>query len=342
MCVKEFLGYNCGHCAIPYLRQCPVSASNPTFPPCKYPAERPIFTNENCHPCSRVLWNAKVLAEEEAHRKRHQLGECDCSVIFDAADRERRLRPRSTRGKGNANERAQGEPVEAGRIEGKRFRDGERGSSNFGYDAHRNNDGPAGPRPYEYGGGGARESQQEWAPQQSKSGITYEYAGYHFEGPGPVRSDMEHLARGLGIPQGGYVPPQYLHSNTLMMDQPGAGMKWYPEKQGQLPVLPPFPIFPTVPSAPALPNIAAIMDAPPLAHPDQFFGPAELSSFQAYQEDYPRFIKKKAASEPAETRNPSFSPASDSTQVHEDDVGMNDEESPLVVSSSGVVNIMPM
>ncbi|PVH88554.1 hypothetical protein DL98DRAFT_628578 [Cadophora sp. DSE1049] len=338
MCVKEFLGYNCGHCAIPYLRQCPVSASNPTFPPCKYPAERPIFTNENCHPCSRVLWNAKVLAEEDAHRKRHQQGDCDCPVIFDAADRERRLRPRSGKGKGKGKELTQGEFVEAGRAEGENLCDEERGSSNFGYDAHRDNDGPAGPRQYDNGGDSAREFQQGLALQGLKSSFTYEYAGYRFEGPGPVRSDMEHLARGLGIPQGGYVPPQYLHPNTLMMNQPGAGMKWYPDKQDQLPVLPPFPTFPT---GPAPSTVPAIMAAP-LNQPTEFFGPAELSSLSTYQENYPRFLKKKSASEPAETRNSSFSPASESTQVHEEDVGMIEEDSPLVVSSSGVVNTMPM
>ncbi len=104
MCVKEFLGYNCGHYSTPYLRQCPITSSNPTFPACKFPAERPIFTNENCHPCARVLWNIKVLAEEEAHHERHRRGDCDCSTIFDSEERERRLRPRSGKGKGKEKE----------------------------------------------------------------------------------------------------------------------------------------------------------------------------------------------------------------------------------------------
>ena len=30
-------------------------------------------------------------------------------------------------------------------------------------------------------------------------------------------------------PTRGYVPPQYLRASTLAMNQPGAGMKWYPE-----------------------------------------------------------------------------------------------------------------
>ncbi|KAH7364533.1 hypothetical protein BKA65DRAFT_572955 [Rhexocercosporidium sp. MPI-PUGE-AT-0058] len=165
MCVKEFLGYNCGHCAIPYLRQCPISASNPTFPPCKYPAERPIFTNENCHPCSRVLWNAKVLADEEKHRKQHAAGDCDCPVIFDAADRERRLRHRSGKAKNKGKELIQDEPSGADRAEGENLRDDRHVISNFGYDAHRDNDGPADPRQYDNGGDHASDNQQGWGPQ---------------------------------------------------------------------------------------------------------------------------------------------------------------------------------
>ncbi|TVY32663.1 hypothetical protein LSUB1_G006916 [Lachnellula subtilissima] len=99
MCVKEFLGYNCGHCSIPVLRPCPISQSNPTFPVCQYPAERPIFTNDFCHPCSRIIWNIKVLREEETHKERHMAGECLCEVIFEGEDREKRLRPRSGKGK---------------------------------------------------------------------------------------------------------------------------------------------------------------------------------------------------------------------------------------------------
>lgn len=218
------------------------------------------------------------------------------------------------------------------------MRNEERGSSNFGYDAHQDNDGPAGPRQFDNGGDGAKEYQQGWAPRGPKTSFNYEYTGYHFEGPGPIRSDMEHLAHGLGIPHGGYVPPQYLHPSTLAMNQPGAGMKWYPEKQDQLPVLPPFPTFP---SGPAPWSVPAIMVGAPPTQPADFFGLAELSTLPTYQENYPRFIKTKAASEPAETRNSSFSPASESTQVHEEDVGMI-EDSPLVVSSSGLINAMPM
>ncbi|TVY54014.1 hypothetical protein LCER1_G002645 [Lachnellula cervina] len=108
MCVKEFLGYNCGHCSIPVLRACPISQSNPTFPVCQYPAERPIFTNDFCHPCSRIIWNIKVLREEEIHKERHMAGECLCEVIFEGEDREKRLRPRSGKGKEKPVEKAHG------------------------------------------------------------------------------------------------------------------------------------------------------------------------------------------------------------------------------------------
>ncbi|KAL5320609.1 hypothetical protein ACEPPN_011419 [Leptodophora sp. 'Broadleaf-Isolate-01'] len=336
MCVKEFLGYNCGHCAIPYLRQCPISASNPTFPPCKFPAERPIFTNENCHPCSRVLWNAKVLADEEKHRQQHANGDCDCPVIFDAADRERRLRPRSGKGKGNGKELTQGEPSGAGRTEGENLRDDRRGASNFGYDAHRDNDGPTAPRQYDNGGDTSRDDQQGWAPQGQNSTFSYEYTGYHFEGPGPIRSDLEHLARGFGIPQNGFVPPQFLSSNTLMMNQPGAGMKWYPEHQAHLPVLPPFPSGP--PS-----TVPTIMAASSPTQPADLVASPEFSPLATYQETFPRFYKNKAASEPAEFRYPPLSPSESNRVLDEDeDVGMTEEDSPVVVSSSAMVTTVPM
>lgn len=95
MCVKQFYGYSCGHCSIPTLIQCPLAASNPFFPTCGYPAERPIFTGTFCHPCFRVVWNMRVLKEEEEHRRRHLKGECFCEVRFEGEDRERLLRERA-------------------------------------------------------------------------------------------------------------------------------------------------------------------------------------------------------------------------------------------------------
>lgn len=128
MCVKEFLGYNCGHCSVPVLRQCPLSASNSVFPLCKWPAERPIFTNEFCHPCSRVVWNAKVLKDEEEHRARHLAGECQCEVIFEGEDREKRLRSRPRKG-GN---KGKGKDVVHKEHEGYNIGEGDTGRHGLG------------------------------------------------------------------------------------------------------------------------------------------------------------------------------------------------------------------
>jgi hypothetical protein len=107
MCVKEFFGYNCGHCSIPRIKKCPLALSNPIFPICRYPAERPIFTGDYCHPCFRVVWNFKVLQEEEEHRGRHLSGECLCEIIFDTEERETRLRERLTNEIGEGTSRDQ-------------------------------------------------------------------------------------------------------------------------------------------------------------------------------------------------------------------------------------------
>ncbi|KAH6675686.1 hypothetical protein B0J14DRAFT_561399 [Halenospora varia] len=108
MCIKQYLGYICGHCSIPELIRCPLTAQNPVYPPCVIPGERPIQTNENCHPCLRVLWNQKVLAEEEEHRQAHLRNECLCEVVFDGEDKEYRAKlakeqRAKQKGKGRAN-----------------------------------------------------------------------------------------------------------------------------------------------------------------------------------------------------------------------------------------------
>lgn len=60
-----------------------------------------------------------MLAEEEAHHERHRRGECDCPTIFDSEERERRLRPRSGKGKANGKEVVRaGENMEVARGEG--------------------------------------------------------------------------------------------------------------------------------------------------------------------------------------------------------------------------------
>lgn len=227
---------------------------------------------------------------------------------------------------------------------GEHLRNDGRDTGNFGYDAHRNSDGPAGQRQYDNGGESSRDTQQGWAPQGQTNSFSYEYTGYHFEGPASNRSDLEHLARGFGIPQGGFVPHQYLPPNTLAMNQLGAGMKWYPDKQGQLPVLPPFPSGPT-PS-----TVSTIMAAPQSSQAAEAFSPVQvspkhISPLSIYQETFPRYFRKKAASEPAESRfYPHSSTSSESNRVlnEDEDVDFPEEDSPVVVSSSTEVNSISM
>ncbi|KAF7917288.1 hypothetical protein EAE99_009299 [Botrytis elliptica] len=116
MCFKSFWGYTCGHCSLPCITKCPTTAQNENFPPCSIPALQTIPANQFCHACMRVSWNMSVIAEENAHRERHERGECKCEVIFDRAERERRERERGGdlgardfrregEGNGNGNER---------------------------------------------------------------------------------------------------------------------------------------------------------------------------------------------------------------------------------------------
>jgi hypothetical protein len=253
MCVKEFLGYMCGHCSMPYLRLCPVTASNPTFPVCKFPAERPIFTKENCHSCNRVLWNMEVLRKEEEHRQLHKQGECHCEVIFDTEERERRLRPRGGKGKGKAKEVA--------RIDYASRAGGEEGA-----DKGRAIEDTAGTRQDVVE---ARPScpRRDWAPEAQKA--AYQYVGYHISGGyGPMnlaqqeqgggipvgpgntptdsvpfaggvgRMDLDQVAAGHGFPVGGFIQREYLWEGQMEIGQPGAGMKWYPQQhEANMPTL---------------------------------------------------------------------------------------------------------
>ncbi|KAF7895705.1 uncharacterized protein EAF01_009667 [Botrytis porri] len=77
----------------------------------------------------RVSWNMSVIAEENAHRERHERGECKCEVIFDRAERERRERERGSgleardfrregEGSGNGNGRARNRGRGRGRDAG--------------------------------------------------------------------------------------------------------------------------------------------------------------------------------------------------------------------------------
>ncbi|KAI9642270.1 hypothetical protein NHQ30_009072 [Ciborinia camelliae] len=90
MCLKKFWGYTCGHCSPPSIVKCPVTDQNENFPACSIPAENPVFANQFCHACMRINWNRMVLDEENAHKERHERGECSCGVVFDRGLRERR------------------------------------------------------------------------------------------------------------------------------------------------------------------------------------------------------------------------------------------------------------
>ncbi|KAF8863440.1 hypothetical protein BDZ45DRAFT_764681 [Acephala macrosclerotiorum] len=244
MCVKEFLGYNCGHCSIPYLRQCPITESNPIYPPCKIPAERPIFTNENCHACARVLWNQKVLKEEAVHRQLHQDGLCECEVIFDAEERERRMRPRGSKTKGKGRELVQAEHIHGYDREVSSAGEGGGG----GLHARHVSEDPR-TNPYNTMGGGepSQHQQQQRSTWASDTKLAaYEYVGYYVGNNKRQGSALAHVEKGYGFPDGGYVHEEQLWEGQLRMGQPGSGMKWYPEQS--LPVLPGLPALPPVPS----------------------------------------------------------------------------------------------
>lgn len=206
MCVKEFLGYNCGHCSIPQIIICPLSTQNPTYPLCQYPAERPIWTNEFCHPCSRVIWNIRVLQEEEEHKTKHERGECICEVAFDGAERERRTRSKpGDKGKG----RCSGIRNDSrGHVEPSCLRqDGQPKeiTSAYEYVGYR-----VGLDQVPF----AHAKQRTWHPNQ-------------------------HEGEQLGFQQHTTAPAQ------LTIGQSGAGMKWYPELPS-VPVSQVFDLAPTV------------------------------------------------------------------------------------------------
>ncbi|KAI9053745.1 hypothetical protein LZ554_002696 [Drepanopeziza brunnea f. sp. 'monogermtubi'] len=254
MCVKEFLGYNCGHCSFPYLRKCPITSQNDSYPACHFPAERPIYTNENCHSCARVVWNSRILKEEEEHRARHYMGECDCPVIFDAEDRERQPRPRPAKGKGRSKEVLRGED---------HFNYGWReGNDNGGYGDHHPVGGsedratsgystePSGPQVPRLGGDPLVASNQG---SSTDSSANNQFTWPSRQLPDQDRSAIEHFHRGEGFPPEGSLSQDTTWFGQTVMNQPGAGMKWYPEHNTNMPVLPPFPTGPPPAPAPAAP-----------------------------------------------------------------------------------------
>lgn len=99
MCVHRYWGYTCGHCTPPFLVKCPQTLQAGNFPPCEIAGTYVLPANQFCHGCMRANWNKGVIAEEEAHRGRHERGECNCEVIFDRSERERREKEAEIRGK---------------------------------------------------------------------------------------------------------------------------------------------------------------------------------------------------------------------------------------------------
>ncbi|EDO00097.1 predicted protein [Sclerotinia sclerotiorum 1980 UF-70] len=99
MCVKKFWATPATTAVLPTSSNA-QQLQNENFPPCSIMAEQPVFANQFCHGCMRVSWNMQVIAEENAHRERHERGECSCEVIFDRAERERREKERDLRQEG--------------------------------------------------------------------------------------------------------------------------------------------------------------------------------------------------------------------------------------------------
>ena len=245
MCVKEFLGYNCGHCSVPVLRQCPLSASNPIFPVCKWPAERPIFTNEYCHACSRVVWNIKVLKDEEDHRERHLRGECMCEVIFEGEDREERIQPHGgkekLKGKGKNDIQKESEGEGDGKDGVYEMEEGSAAS----FEGHQveSDQGSYGGHALAVEasaafGGGRRDIEdhfgvqnavmkkearprQEWELQAQAA--AYEYIGYYVGAGQNQGSQSTDPGQSYAMPLGAFDL-----QGQLPMGQSGAGMKWYP------------------------------------------------------------------------------------------------------------------
>jgi hypothetical protein len=183
------------------------------------------------------------MKDEQAHRELHRKGECDpeCETYFDPEDRERRQRPRSGKGKGKAKDVMRDQAVQVTQAAGVV------GEPNFGYgigQGHRHNteerSGVQTPFP-------AEASRQAWAPEAEMA--AYQYFGYRTTGGVPSQAEMvaamAHVEQGHGFPENGWAPRSMLWHGQMMMGQPGAGMKWYPQSQATtMPNLPPVPTSP--------------------------------------------------------------------------------------------------
>jgi len=146
-----------------------------------------------------------VLKEEEEHKERHRTGYCACEVVFDADERERRLRPRGKNGKGREKRefiRAQGQ-VRC-RAEHGGLRELEE-HKDRGMESH---------------------GQEGW--EQRGEAVEYEYIGYRVG-----QSDVQYrhyVEQGYPHVVQGIHDQQHLGGRAqLTAGQPGVGMRWHPE-----------------------------------------------------------------------------------------------------------------
>jgi hypothetical protein len=216
-----------------------------------------------------------VLRKEEEHRQLHKRRECHCEVIFDAEERERRLRPRG-KGKGKAKELARIEFGGQGGGEGV-ARVGVAGVAGVATNGHGGDATGAGVGSRsDMAEAGSSLFQQDWASGAPMA--AYQYVGYQISGNvngavqqeqgagfpvggnsqmalvhrpgypasgGVGRMDLEQVATGHGFPDGGFVPREYLWVGQLEIGQPGAGMKWYPQEEANMPPVPDLHASPT-------------------------------------------------------------------------------------------------
>jgi hypothetical protein len=183
------------------------------------------------------------MKDEQAHFEVHKRAECrsDCETDFGPEDKQRRLRPRGGKGKGKEKGAMREQPVQDTQAAG----DG--GEANFGYgvgQGHRHNteerSGIQNPFP-------AEASRQAWTPEAQMA--AYQYVGYRTTGGVPSQAEMvaamAHVEQGHGFPENGWAPRNMLWHGQMMMGQPGAGIKWYPQSQATtMPNLPPVPTPP--------------------------------------------------------------------------------------------------
>jgi hypothetical protein len=156
----------------------------------------------------------EVLRKEEEHRQAHKRRECYCEVIFDAEERERRLRPRGTKGKGKGKELSRIDYGGQGAIEGTTEFTGvadvawgagvagvagvvggfDKGDKGHGIEATGTGMG-TGP---EMGEAGPSCPRQDWTPAAQLA--AYQYVGYHVAANG---NEPNLSQQGGGFPTAG-------------------------------------------------------------------------------------------------------------------------------------------